>query len=44
MSNENEVQGPQEEAPNKSSVGFAVAFFLIPLLVLITFGVLSKKA
>ena len=44
MSNEEEVLAPREEAPSKSSVGFALAFFLIPLLVLVAFGVLSKKA
>lgn len=43
MSHEEGGSAPQAEAPNKSSTGFAIAFFLVPLLLIILFGVLAQK-
>ncbi len=43
MSHEEGTEGSQEEAPKQSSAGFAVAFFLIPLLLIILFGALANK-
>lgn len=43
MSHEDGGELPQPEAPKQSSAGFAIAFFLIPLLLIILFGALARN-
>lgn len=43
MSNEEGTPVSHDEAPKKSSAGFAIAFFLVPLLLLIAFSLLTRE-